>query len=547
MAQVAICPHCGQELLVSGELSVHEAMAKCPVCLGFFPMNEEMLRPLPRLLIVERASLATETQEVPPQAGHGTVSEWGTRLGNDSETSLANQTTAETVSVTAESSAECSVVSEGEQTWLESASAETSSKPLSSNSGEVPQTTVPSWEDTGRMEDLLAQLEPHPPEHSPEDDHLAGLLTSSVPAAEGVAEESWKLLSVSVRRGQRKQSRLRPLAMAALGGIVGLAAGYYCLLWLRGKSGDFLDLADYLPTMILPAEFRVVAKPMSKLDPAVPTSAPETKWQLSHVDEDSSEDSSELAADDQHTSMDVHAINSTPISEKSGKATDVTTGALSGTLQPAAYETSITMAPATTSAVHNHFLLAIVPSFTSEDLAEALAAARIAQPLLIIKGNLTDGRDVQLAKGRGYLALADLAQKLTFVAEAANSETLIAQRRAAEELLRETLSTTHTREEVARIFAKWLVSPNRRHGGVFFAANVVWRDRFGPLTEGLAQLDSGQTLTILAPAEMVERLGTVKQVAVAGWLLERPKEQIAGYGGESASVVWVGQLVSLER
>jgi hypothetical protein len=505
-------------------------------------MNEEMLRPLPRLLIVERASLATETQEVPPQAGHGTVSEWGTRLGNDSETSLANQTTAENVSVTAESNAECTVVSEGEETWLESASAEASLKPLSLKSGELPQTTVPSWEDTGRMEDLLAQLEPHPAQHSPEADHPTGLLTSSVPSAEGVAEESWKLLSISVRGGPRKQSRLRPLAMAALGGIVGLAAGYYCLLWLRGKSGDFLDLADYLPTMILPAEFRVVAKPMSKLDPAVPTSAPDTKRQLSRAEEDSSE----LAAHDQHTSMEVYATSSTPIGEKSGQATHVTTGAPSGTLQPAAYETSITVAPAATSAVQDRFLLASVPSFTSEDLAEALAAARIAQPLLI-KGNLTDGRDVQLAKGRGYLALADLAQKLTFVAEAANSETLIAQRRAAEELLRETLSTTHIREEVARIFAKWLVSPNRRHGGVFFAANMVWRNRFGPLTEGLAQLDSGQTLTILAPGEMVERLGKVKQVAVAGWLLERPKEQIAGYSGEAASVVWVGQLVSLER
>jgi len=163
-----------------------------------------------------------------------------------------------------------------------------------------------------------------------------------------------------------------------------------------------------------------------------------------------------------------------------------------------------------------------------------------------MKGNLTDGREVQFAKGRGYLALADLAQKLTFVSEPAGSESLLAQRHAAEELFRSTLATDRTRGEIAQIFAKWLVSPNRRHGGVFFAANVVWQNQVGPVAEGQAKLDDGRMLTVLADSAMAEQLGTAKQVVVVGWLVDRPQEQISGYTGGAASAVWAGQLVSLK-
>ena len=38
------------------------------------------------------------------------------------------------------------------------------------------------------------------------------------------------------------------------GGIVGLALGYYVLLWIGGARVDFLEIRDQLPQWLLPRE-----------------------------------------------------------------------------------------------------------------------------------------------------------------------------------------------------------------------------------------------------------------------------------------------------
>jgi len=72
---------------------------------------------------------------------------------------------------------------------------------------------------------------------------------------------------------ERKRSIVRTLVMSGVGGIFGLALGYYALLWLgpvfhRGKEIDFLDVAHYLPKAVLPSVFRTEVKQPPALPPS---------------------------------------------------------------------------------------------------------------------------------------------------------------------------------------------------------------------------------------------------------------------------------------
>ena len=64
----------------------------------------------------------------------------------------------------------------------------------------------------------------------------------------------------------------------------------------------------------------------------------------------------------------------------------------------------------------------------------------------------------------------------------------------------------HTREEVAQIVPMWIASPNRRHGGVFFAGSVVSHEAKGTVSECSIDLGGGKSLPVLVPAAVGEQL-----------------------------------------
>jgi hypothetical protein len=186
------------------------------------------------------------------------------------------------------------------------------------------------------------------------------------------------------------------------------------------------------------------------------------------------------------------------------------------------------------------------PSFTADELAAALEAAQEAQPSLVA-GNLSDGREVQRAKGTGYSAMADLAQKLTFAGGASAADSVDASRQAAEELFRTTLSDDHTRGEVAVIAPKWLTSPHRKHAGIFFAASLENPQNAGTVVEATAALESGESLTLLLARDRLRGVeDSSRPLGVVGWIIDAPAKQVDGYTGQAPQAVWVGKLVPLE-
>ena len=117
----------------------------------------------------------------------------------------------------------------------------------------------------------------------------------------------------------------------------------------------------------------------------------------------------------------------------------------------------------------------------------------------------------------------------------------------ADGLFRAILATPHTREEVGQIVPKWIASPNRRHGGVFFAGSVASHEAKGSVSECSIDLGGGQSLPVLLPAALGEQLkGSSTPVAVVGWIVDKPAENVPGYTGTAPQAVFASKLIPLE-
>ena len=74
-------------------------------------------------------------------------------------------------------------------------------------------------------------------------------------AQDSLPADAATLRAVAPSGGRRRNSPLRTLVGVPIGGLAGLALGYYVLLYVLGPRGDFLELAKYLPPVTLPSSF----------------------------------------------------------------------------------------------------------------------------------------------------------------------------------------------------------------------------------------------------------------------------------------------------
>jgi hypothetical protein len=189
--------------------------------------------------------------------------------------------------------------------------------------------------------------------------------------------------------------------------------------------------------------------------------------------------------------------------------------------------------------------IANAPSFTVDDLRASLETAIKAQPQLV-SGRFADGKAVQHAKGAGFSMLADLAQKATFVDEAAKRDATQPEQ-DPDELFRKTLADTHTRGDVAQIVPMWISSKNRKHGGVFFAGHVASHEQSGSVVECIVELGGGQSMTVLSPSTAESNsLDSSKPMAIVGWIVDKPKNQVEGYTGSAPLAIYASKLIPLQ-
>jgi hypothetical protein len=370
-----------------------------------------------------------------------------------------------------------------------------------------------------------------------------------------------------------------------LAGIVGLELGYYALLWLRGPSIDFLNVAKYVPPALLPPSFESNQPASVTLNTSPQSVTPPQTTPESATAEDAEDDTSPaetappeaLATDEQSTPSEPETTEiGAPVSETESPAevqagfteeqaaeataappaidagsvgdryTDTSTSANISATEPAEFSNQPSAASITESQAIEDVRIDGAPSFTASDLSAALDAAKDAQPKLV-EGNFADGKEVARAKGLSYAALADLAQKATLVDAVAESAEASPLQQASEDLFRQTLAEARIRDEVGVILLKWIASPNRKHGGVFFAGNVASQQPAGSVVECRVDLENGQSITVLAPPAAAEAgPDDAQPQAVIGYIIDQPAERIEGYTGAATQAVWTNRLIPLE-
>jgi hypothetical protein len=385
-----------------------------------------------------------------------------------------------------------------------------------------------TWEDSVRMERLLADIDGKPAGESAPDAEKESMASSNDPSDsvnQWSTEISPTLSMGAASKPRRKKSALRSLAMSAVAGVIGIALGYYSLFWIAGPSGDFLDVAQYLPSAILPAEFESPAAQLAV------TTAPPLSNEADPGEMQASFNEPVAPAIDASAGDDKYA----PASETDAPADE-----------PPSFDSPAAAPLAEDAAAADVPNVLNAPSFTADELAVALRLAKEAQPGLVA-GDLDDSKEAQRAKGFGYSLLCDLAQKVAFVDKSSRADYIAPLEDEASTLVRQTLADAHTREEVARIVPKWIASANRKHGGVFFAGTLSSGADKGSVVQCAVELEGGTALTVLVPHAQAERLADfVSPVGIVGWITDKPAEQIAGYTGDVAQAIFVSRIIPLE-
>jgi hypothetical protein len=566
MARVASCPQCEHDLLVP-DGTADDAWVKCPECRAFFELQGVKTRELPTVELADAHAAETAltsfhepaTPETPesPEAAAQRIDQWfrSAKTLEDLPPAAANaeppqpETSVEPDDFAASEpsldlTAGDDIANLDDDFELETP-AEAASDPA-------------AWDDSQHMDELLADFQ-HQPADKYED--AADNLSDSAERDDAEREQEqgnseWSPEVPFVMppgEPKRKRSLIRTMLVTVVGGIVGLALGYYALLWIRGPELDVLDVAKYLPKAALPPSFQKVAK--SPIKPA-PAPAPSTMAaDLAASDKVVNSESApetpsatEQPAEKQATFNEPVADTktTTPNDDRYASPTPKTDTA---PREPAPLETPPATALTDTaprSEAPNQVRISDAPSFTLADLTASIQIANEAEATLA-KGNLSDGREVQQTKGKSYMAIADMAQKAALVDATAASADVAKVEQQVDDLLRRTFADNHVREELTQIVPKWLNHPKRPHNGAILAGNVKHTENKGSVVEYTVDMGGGASTTILVPAAPGQQADqSTRPIAVAGWIVAKPGDQVAGYTGSAPQAVFAKRLVPLE-
>lgn len=346
------------------------------------------------------------------------------------------------------------------------------------------------------------------------------------------AEQTIAVTATPPRR--RRPSAVRTLAKVVAGGVCGLIAGYYLLLVIGGPESDALELAQYVPSRLLPASFR--SEPVGATGvPAMPAAPAKEQVAAAPSAETPAEIPASFAAPIK-PSDETATADSTARSVLPAEATPPVAAAPS---EPPPFDESAAE-PMAAAAPH----VIDAPSYTADQLRSALAAARQAQAGLV-DGDLSDAA-VRRTKGASYSRFCELAEALTYAEAEPGASESASLPHEAEQLFTDALADAHTRDEVVRIAAIWLSSPNRRSDGIFVAGTVIGRSTLGNVDECQLDLGDDHRLTILLPSRAAGALPTTDQsVGIVGTIVEAPAERVSGYTGSAPQAVWVHSVLPL--
>lgn len=227
-------------------------------------------------------------------------------------------------------------------------------------------------------------------------------------------------------RKKRKRSVMRTFLSASLG-VVGIPIGLYVLLWLRGPAGDVVNIAQYLPSFMLPSGFNDSDIPEEPLPAQIAAEQPlpPTEESLTEAEDTAEETTPAVRRDPQ--------------------------------VAPASAVVAVYRGP--------KFDLV-----DSEEFAELLSTAEVAAPQLG-EGDLGSKESVS-HKGQAYMALARLAEKSSFLNQPGLTPEQTAKTLLAKQLFESTMRDKDVARDLPQIALRWWQYAERPSSGVIFVGRI---------------------------------------------------------------------------
>lgn len=296
-------------------------------------------------------------------------------------------------------------------------------------------------------------------------------------------DDSMAVRSNNVTPRKNGRSPLRTLVSASLG-VVGIPIGLYVLLWLRGPAGDMLNIAQYLPSFLLPAEFNGFDADRTERIAREPSTT------------NNDEPPEVLIADNGLTAIESHPE------------------------RPILQDHAVSPASAEQVAYEG-------PTFALVDAAEFDESLAAAQQ---IASQLTQGdlktKDSVASKGQAYMALARLADKCAFLNQPGRTPADIASAQAAVQFFHTVLRDDIVQRDLPQIALRWWQYADRPSPG-FVLIGTVNRVQPEPVGRIVFVVPGGDASMpeipiLLGNAEPVEG----EQIAIVGVIETNPQLQL---------------------
>jgi hypothetical protein len=356
-----------------------------------------------------------------------------------------------------------------------------------------------------------------------------------------------------VRRQSSALGALGQLVGMVLGGAVGLAIGYWVLVWIGGPEKDFLHLRGKVPRWLMPPRRHndsSGAPPFASADTGRTASHERSLANLldeaSNLEDtsDSTEDASETLANDvgQAFQPDAHEAGKPDLRFGTGRVRYKGPRAF----KPRTVDDLV----ATIDAAHRMLRCPHCQSFGGVRLAA------FASPLEAVESSddevHSDYCDYCRGKPLAHLTLAtferlcDLAEVVTFVQFDRDDPRLDHCREAAEQVVLALGAQRERSEVVGRLAGDRLENSQRESNGILLVGTVQRADVEGDFFAlRLLLLGSGKPVTVLSREPPEPPLERRDRVVVLGSIIDGPRDNLAGYLGGLTQVVWGGLPLKL--
>lgn len=380
--------------------------------------------------------------------------------------------------------------------------------------------------------------------------------------AAGTGDHAFEPQISAMRVSPRVRRQTSPLAMLgqlvgmALGGVLGLAIGYWVLLWIGGPQSDFLELRPKLPRWLLPPVRRhdaAVHVPLAKEEQD--NRVPERNFiDLAAWPSPTGAAAVQEPTADAGNSMSLQSVpTESAVDEPAPLETNQALrdpSASSPKILPAGYlgprEFKLRTAAELQAAIEQTDLALRCPRCQMPGAVrlvsfESAADSRPGGAALASPCDACRGKPVLHLGTAGFEQLCELGEAVTFVQFGGNDVERERLRDAVETVLMAIGNQRDKRETIGRLSGAWLEQSGRQTNGIVIAGTVEDARPQGDLFAIRIMLMScGKHIEVVSRQPPEPALSRRDHVVMLGSIVDCPEDNLVGYAGEASQVIWGG-------